>query len=377
MPVHPGAGETKVMHPLHKLRIVISSSLDMHRKPACTMRDVAAHLGISHATVSRALRNDPRITESVRLSVVKAANKLGYRRDPRLAALMSHVRATKARSFQGTLAWITDHDIRQPAELAPHELYWAPAVKRAEELGYKLERFTHARPADASRIERQLRAKGIQGIVIQQFKAAFDLAEWRFNWQHFAVIHNGSSQIVQALDSVDADDIGNCVQVFRHLASSGHRRIGICTTHDIETATNYSLCTGWQRFQLLNPGLPDIPACLLPDLGPSSVRRVRRWLAEHRVDAVASQVRGMKEMLENLGRRVPEDLSLAYQGVNPYGRNSGIWQREDLIAEAAIESVIASVEQGRLGLPATPRTTMILGSWHPGSTCRLDAHSST
>ena len=75
--------------------------MPMKRKQTCTMRDVATHLGISHATVSRALRNDPRITEAVRLSVVKAANKLGYKRDPRLAELMSHVRATKARALSG------------------------------------------------------------------------------------------------------------------------------------------------------------------------------------------------------------------------------------------------------------------------------------
>lgn len=333
------------------------------------MRDVAAQLGISHATVSRALRNDPRITEAVRLSVVKAANKLGYKRDPKLAELMSHVRATKARAFQGTLAWITDHDITVPAEHAPHELYWEFAVRRAEDLGYKLERFSNVRPADAPRLERRLRAQGIQGIIIQQFKAVFHLPDWRFNWQHFAVIHNGSCQTTLNLDSVDADDIGNCVQVFTQLAALGHRRIGICTTRDIEVATSYSLSTAWQRFRLLNPQEHDVPSCLLPDLGPASARITARWLKEHRLDAVASQVRGMKELLESTGHRVPADLSLAYQGVNPHGQNSGIWQREDIIASAAIESVIASVEQGRFGLPAVPRVTLIAGAWHPGTTC--------
>lgn len=345
----------------------------MNRKSASTMRAVAARLGVSHATVSRALSGDPRITEVTRLSVVKTANELGYKRDPKLAALMSHVRAGKARAHQGTLAWITDHDIRHPAEQAPHDLYWQHAVKRAAELGYHLERFANTRPVDATKIARQLRARGIQGVVLQQFKAAFDLAEWKLDWQKFAVIHNGSSQIVQVFDSVDADDIGNCVQLFQRLVRAGHRRIGICTTREIETATSYSLCTGWQRHRLLHPGLPDIPPCLLPDLSQRSAKLVRLWLHEHRVDAVASQVRGMRELLGSLSHRVPEDLSLAYQGVNPHGGNSGIWQREDIIAAVAIESVIASVEQGRLGLPVIPRTTLISGTWHPGGTCRPDA----
>ncbi len=342
----------------------------MNRKSACTMRDVAAHLGISHATVSRALRSDPRITESVRQKVVKAANKLGYKRDPKLSQLMTHLRASKQRAFQGILAWVTDHDLCEPAEITPHLLYWESAEKRASELGYKLECFPNIRPSDAPRLERRLRAQGIEGIVIQQFKAAFHLPDWKMNWKNLAIIHNGSSQTTLCLDSVDADDIGNCVQVFTKLRELGHQRIGICTTQRIEQATSYSLSTAQQRFSLLNPGTPDIPACLLPDLSPASAETTSRWLKKHRVQAVISQVRGMKELLESTGHRIPQDLSLAYQGVNPHGQNSGIWQREDIIASVLIESLIASVEQGRHGLPSTPSITMIQGVWHPGTTCR-------
>lgn len=364
------------MHQLHPGWVSDKSSA-MKRQSTCTMRDVAAHLGISHATVSRALRNDPRITESVRLSVVKAANKLGYKRDPKMAELMSHVRATKARAFQGTLAWITDHDLRRPAELAPHELYWEFAVRRAKELGYKLECYSNVSPADSARIGKRLLALGIQGVIIQQFKAPFYLPEWKLEWNRHAIVHNGSCQTELSLDSVDADDIGNCMQVLSHLKNFGHRRIGICTTLGIEIATNYSLSTAWHRFQLLNPGTPDIPPCLLPDLGTESAALTGRWLRKHAIDAVVSQVRGMKELLEKAGRSVPGDLSLAYQGVNPHGQNSGIWQREDIIASVAIESVIASVEQGRFGLPATPRLTMIQGTWHPGTTICAKSGSDT
>ncbi len=334
------------------------------------MRDVAAHLGISHATVSRALRDDPRITSAVRLRVVKAANKLGYRRDPKLAELMSHMRASKKRAFQGTLAWITDHDPSVPAERAAHELHWEHGVKRAEELGYKLECFPNSYPADAARIERRLLAQGIQGIIIQQYKAAFHPPDWKLNWSRFAIVYNGLSQTPQCLDSVDADEIANCVQLYTQLTNLGYRRIGICTIRAIELATNYCLGTSLHRFALLHPGTPEIPPCLLPDFGPDSARVTARWLQKHRVDVVVSQVRGIKEMLESTGRQVPQDLGLAYQGVNPHGPNTGMCQREDLIASVNVEAVIASVEQGRFGLPVVPRLTLLQGTWHPGTTCR-------
>ena len=328
------------------------------------MRDIGEHLGISHATVSRALRNDPRITEAVRLKVVKAANKLGYKRDPKLAQLMSHMRASKER------AWVTDHDLSIPAERAPHLLYWESASKRASELGYHLECFPKTSPSDSARIERKLRAQGIQGVIIQQFKEAFHLPSWKFNWQRFAIIHNGSCQTQLCLDSVDADDIGNCVQLFGKLRSLGYNRIGICTTRAIEVATSYSLSTAWHRFRLLDPCTPELPSLLLPDLSGASAKAADEWVGQHRVDVVVSQVRGMKELLESTGRRVPDDIGLTYQGVNPNGTNSGIWQREDIIARVIIESVIASVEQGRFGLPDAPRISMIQGTWHAGVTCR-------
>lgn len=341
----------------------------MKSKSTCTIRTLAAHLGISAATVSRALRRDPRITEVVRLRVVKAANKLGYKRDPRLSQLMSHVRATKQRAYQGTLAWITDHDLAIPFEHKAHALYWAAAIQRATDLGYKLECFPNARPADTARIERRLRAQGIQGFVIQQFKNPFQLADWPFHWSRFAVVQSGSCQLPPTLDRVDGDDLGNCVAVFEHLTRLGYRRPGICTTESIERATDFALGTAWRRFCLRHEEAEDIPPCLLPDLGPASARTAAHWLKTHRIDCVVSQVRGMKELLESTGRRVPEDIGLAWQGVNPNYTNSGMWQREDIVAGVIVETLVASVEQGRLGLPASPRATLIEGQWHQGDTC--------
>lgn len=339
-------------------------------KSSCTLRDVATHLGLSASTVSRALRNDPRITDAVKKSVARAAARLGYRRDPRLSQLMSHVRATKQRAYQGTLAWLTDHDLSQPAEAKAHDLYWEHALRRAGELGYKLECHTAVRPDQAARIGRRLHAAGIQGFVIQQFKSGFQFADWAFNWSKFAVMHNGSTQTTSALDSVDGDDTANCTTLFNNLVQLGFKRIGICTTAAVEQAMNYSLSTAQRRFVLWHPGTVEIPACLLPDLDAASGRQMARWIKKHRVDCIVSQVRGMKELVESTGLRVPEDIGLAWQGVNPHHQNTGIWQREDIIAATLIETLAAAIEQGRKGLPAVPRLTLIQGTWHAGATCQ-------
>ena len=50
--------------------------------PRLSIRDLAAQIGVSHTTVSLALRNSPRITPMVRKQVQKAARQAGYHAYP-------------------------------------------------------------------------------------------------------------------------------------------------------------------------------------------------------------------------------------------------------------------------------------------------------
>ena len=49
-----------------------------------SLRDVARSVGVSHVTVSLALRGDPRVSAARRKEVEIAAKRLGYRPDPML-----------------------------------------------------------------------------------------------------------------------------------------------------------------------------------------------------------------------------------------------------------------------------------------------------
>src|ERR1700722_2844794 len=56
------------------------------------MKDVAAALGVSTATVSRALKNDPAISEATRLAVAEVAQRVQYR--PSAAARRLRTKST-------------------------------------------------------------------------------------------------------------------------------------------------------------------------------------------------------------------------------------------------------------------------------------------
>ncbi|MFA6563775.1 MAG: LacI family DNA-binding transcriptional regulator [Verrucomicrobiia bacterium] len=342
----------------------------MKKTTSCTLRNVAAHLGISHATVSRALRNDPRITEAVRRRVAKAAQKLGYRRDPKLAELMTHLRGSKRRAFHGTLAWITDLDMASEYHRWLENLNFGPASERAGELGYKLEPFTRVTPADAPRLAHTLEARGIRGIALMFFFRPVNLEEWRWDWSRCALVHAGTVPAEPKFDIVDADYTANCLLLFKTLAQHGYRRIGIATELSIEQCLNHALCAAGDLFARLHPENAMLDPCLLPEVSATTAPILQKWIKRHRVDCIVSSAHGMRKLLETSGYHLSEDIGLAFPAVNPKDDWSGVDQRDHLIARSVVETLVASVEQGRFGIPECPHRILLPGIWHQGTTCR-------
>ncbi len=106
-------------------------------KSAPTMTDVALAAGVPPDTVSRALRNDPRIRESVRQQIRSAAERLGYRPNPLLAALGTLRRQRASNPYQTPLAYVMRANMSTP--------HWEGAQQAAASRGFKMERFILAK----------------------------------------------------------------------------------------------------------------------------------------------------------------------------------------------------------------------------------------
>ncbi len=344
-----------------------------NQSPKITMAAVAESIGLATSTVSRALRDDPRISAAVRLKVVKAARKLGYRRDPRLGELMSHLRLAKRREYQGTLAWVTNLDPDDPEMARMIGEFHAPAVERAAQLGYKLEHFYKSGPEDSTRLGRIFTARGIHGVWASIFWEV-DYAEWKWDWRKFAFIHHGAEPKARITDVVDAEDRQNIQLLFESLAARGYRRIGVATTRHLESEALFELSAGRVRFSLQRPEHPAFSPCLVPALNAEGARAIKRWIRRHEVDCIVSRLRGMQELLAGLGYRVPQDLGLAYASVRRtpgrQGLVSGINVNPDAISVTAINTLVSAVEQRGFGLPDLPRQTLVPGRWQEGATCR-------
>jgi DNA-binding LacI/PurR family transcriptional regulator len=345
----------------------------MKTKHRPTLRAIADHLGVHVATVSRALRGDGRISEGQRSKIKKAADKLGYKRDPKLAELMTHLRSSKQRSFQGNLAWITNLDPADPDMKAMIDQFLPHAEKRAAALGYKLDSFFQVKPADAPSLARIFHARSIHGVWASIFWQV-DYDEWKWDWRKFAFIHHGAEPKRRIVDVVDAEDRQNIQHLYECLAARGYQRIGVATTHHLEREALFELTAGRVRFSMQNPAQPAFEPCLVDALDAAGAAKIAKWIKKHRVDCIVSRWRGMTGLLASIGYRVPQDIGLAYVTVRPSGGTqhhaSGIDINAPLIALTAIDTLISAVEHRRCGLPKTPRQTLVPGRWHQGDTCR-------
>jgi len=70
------------------------------------VREVAAATALSVATVSRALRDDPKVSAATRERVRAAAKKLGYSHNPYHGQMMSPLRRRDGGTFRGNMALV-------------------------------------------------------------------------------------------------------------------------------------------------------------------------------------------------------------------------------------------------------------------------------
>ena len=78
----------------------------MAEKTIVTIAVLAKELGLGKATISLALRDDPRIRKQTRERVQRHADKRGYAANPMVAHVMSQLRSAKVSDYRATVALI-------------------------------------------------------------------------------------------------------------------------------------------------------------------------------------------------------------------------------------------------------------------------------
>lgn len=355
----------------------------MSKVQAVNLSALARAAGVSTATVSRALRNDPRQSPATRQRVQQLARRLGYHPHPMVTALMTQIRSRRRARFRGTLALIDPWPVRQgwdPRGMIP--LFIDGVRQRAAALGYALDEFWLAQPGmNPERAGRVLRSRGVLGLVVGPFP--FDRVHHTLDLDlaPFAVATMGYSLKAPDLHRACINHYASAALALNQLRRRGYERIGFVMTERLAYRANGMLTAGYLTWQQGDPLERRIPLLLLPDDEPESRHQAvfARWLRRHRPDAVLCYYTPVLRWLRNLGLRAPDhigfatlgqDLDTAGERVRGQPSPSGVNLDWRGVGTATVDLVVDQINRNERGVPEQPRMTLVPGRWHEGDTLR-------
>jgi LacI family transcriptional regulator len=178
-----------------------------------TIKDIAARLGVSHSTVSRALGDFPYVSEDLRRRVRDVARELNYRPN----ALARGLKGMRTRVVGLVIPDLMNDFYASAATIIQATL--------AED-GYRLLLCVSGNdPRAETAYLRALREERVEGLIwVPRARHARVLREYA---EEGVPIVELARKQAPALDGVVADDVGGSRSATEHLLGLGHTRIGL------------------------------------------------------------------------------------------------------------------------------------------------------
>ena len=269
-----------------------------------TIKDIARRAGVSHSTVSRALRGSPLISEETTRRIRKTATEMGYY--PSAVA-----RSLKTNSTQVLGVVVSSIDDPFFGEILQG------IEETAQSNGYSL--FIAASQSDPSREKRIVKAlveHRVDGVII--CSTSFSTGQRRellANGRPIVVVNNQSTE--KHRNSIYHDDMDGSRQVTHHLIELGHRRIAYLGNSQ-SGRTNLDRLAGF-REEMNAAGLAVVDSFIyqVPGGGPENAdTALRHFLSlPERPTAIFCYndmlAIGLLRGLQQAGLHVPKDFSLA------------------------------------------------------------------
>ncbi len=334
-----------------------------------SIRDLAAKLGVSHTTVSLALRNSPRIAPSTRERIVREAKKLGYHSDTVVSSLMARLRTLRASSARETLgfitAWQTRHGWRESAN---HVRFFNGCKRHAEAIGYNLDEFwLNEAGMTSRRMSSILIARGIRGLVLLSLPTPS--GRLALDWKHFICVTKGLTVHVPSVHRVISSHYEDMQLALAQLKRRGYHRIGLV----LGEALSARVDRAWLAAHLLhdNERAPEHRVPALITRPPLESQAFEQWYRQQRPEVILFSGQPIPLWVEKLGLQVPRDVGLVHldwsQSVAPL---AGIDSDPEMIGEAAIDLLIDQLRANAYGIPKHEKIIAVRGNWVPGTTVR-------
>jgi DNA-binding LacI/PurR family transcriptional regulator len=333
-----------------------------------TLRDLAKALGLNISTVSRGLKNSPLVAQATRDRIQAKAEEMGYRPDPALARLSLRRWDGREAARAANLAMIASRNDPGVAR----NTFIPQAQATAERLGYALDVLFLEDYKRPQALDRLLRSRGVDGLLLGMLLGAKALPE--LDWNRYAVLVYGDPPFDLPFNQVRANTYLSARTAFDRLWKAGYRRIGLVQP-EVKLENDRRLLSGWEngaRFHGIKLAEVPEPCTLILGAPLGWPAAISEWLREQRPDAAIVASPGIELFL------VKAAGELADPGRRPFGListlpgTSGEWPRVSIpvehLAQSALHQLSAALMHGERGIPVLKQTLLVDPVWHDGPT---------
>jgi len=337
-----------------------------------SMSDVARAAGVHQTTVSRALRNDPRIPEATSRRVRRVAERLHYRPNPMVSALIALRRSRHPHRFPVTLAFVAHTSGRwrrtQPRLFTfAYEAHLAGARAAAERQGYHVELFPIDSPGMTERrLNEILFTRNIPGLIIGSFPDAH--GQFVLDWERFCTVVIEYTFTQPAFDRIVHDSYDGMRQIMGECARRHHDRVGLMLTAAGHERTEYLNGAAYWMEQKSGRRFAAIPPLFV---AAWDEREFEAWHAKHRPQVIVTSnalIPDFMALCEKKGWRLGTDIHLVNVNAAAEGPETGIYQDPFMTGVTAARMVIERIGRNARGIPERRQTILTQGRWIDGST---------
>jgi LacI family transcriptional regulator len=344
---------------------------------ATSLGKIARLAGVSTASVSYALQNQPGISQSTRERILRIAKNLGYAPDARIVNWMARVRDAKSKDLL-PIAWL---NTAWQKEAWKSYLFHTPFIEgaraRALELGYRIEDiWAHEPGMTMQRLAKILYQRGIEGVIVTH-----PAKHARLNWDHLACVTLGAALQAPRLHRVTADLNYNLQLAIKSVKRLGYRRIGICMTRGFDSASHFNVRAMARDLHFSTPAAERVPPLFhrhltYYELLESQDRERKtmeaemvKWLKRYKPEVIIGHDSRYKQWAEAAGFRVPEDIGVVHLAVDDDVLDwAGIHSHRREIGATTVEWLVSLMRNHQFGVPKTPLNILVRGSWQNGKT---------
>jgi len=327
------------------------------------MREIADEAGVSLSTVSLALRGDRRVRPELQCRIRAIADELGYRPDPAFSELAA-TRWRHRRSMRGLVLALILH--RQTNRLpSPQQGFIEPLRNTVTARGYNLDVFDMEEYRSASRLQKVLCNRGIRGLILPAIPTLTHLEALDLDFDKFTTVSMGVGRTVTPFHTIGHNIFRNTRRVIEEAWQRGYDRIGVAPFSHTPLAREdaYRIGSALYLREVLGADAT-IPVLT----SPRREDDLLEWFHTHQPQAVITHTAKAYWLLKEQGIQIPEKTGFAALNIAHTSSISGSIVEIQVVADAAVDFVLAQIRQNAWGIPLHRQVIQVDGVWNEGST---------